>query len=112
LGACFQTIIGFPSSTTPIGSTNNEFQSTGIYNTTIAADHTNALYVQMIYYVTVSRDPDAGGLAFWTGVANSGGPGVLFQGAVGYGTRIQILGPGTPNQGFIGSPEFQGLFAN
>jgi uncharacterized repeat protein (TIGR01451 family) len=109
LGACFQTIIGFPSNTTPVGAANNEFQSTGTYRTT---DHTNSLYVQMIYYVTVSRNPDAAGLAFWIGVADSGGPGVLFQGSAGYGTRIQILGPGTPNQGFIGSPEFQGLFAN
>jgi uncharacterized repeat protein (TIGR02543 family) len=112
LANCFQSIVGFPASATPVGSTNNEFQSTGIYHTTPSADHTNALYVQMIYYVTVSRDPDAGGLSFWTGVANSGGPGVLFQGSAGYSTRIQILGPGTPNQGFIGSPEFQGLFAN
>jgi trimeric autotransporter adhesin len=112
LSTCFQTIIGFPASTTPVGATNNEFQSTGTYQTTIAADHTNALYVQMIYYVSVSRNPDAAGLAFWVGIANSGGPGLLFQGSPGYGARIQILGPGTPNQGFIGSPEFQGLFAN
>ena len=88
---------------------SNEFQSTGTFH---ATDHTNGLYVQMIYYVTLSRDPDPAGLAFWTGVANSGGPGLLFQGNAGFSTRIQILGPGTPNQGFIGSPEFQGLFAN
>jgi hypothetical protein len=112
LGACFQTIIGLPAITTPVGAANNEFQSTGTYHTTLAADHTNGLYVQMIYYVTVSRDPDAGGLSFWTGIANGGGPGLLFQGSAGYPTRIQILGPGTPGQGFIGSPEFQGLFAN
>jgi hypothetical protein len=108
LANCFQTIIGYPSNITPVGATNNEFQSTGTYHT----DHTNGLYVQMIYYVTLSRDPDAAGLAFWTGIANGGGPGVLFRGSAGYNTRIQILGPGTPNQGFIGSPEFQGLFAN
>jgi hypothetical protein len=67
----------------------------------------------MIYYVTLSRDPDPAGFAFWLqGVADAGGPGLLFQGNAGFGTRIQILGPGTPNQGFIGSPEFQGLFAN
>lgn len=112
LADCFQAIIGYPSNTTPVGAANNEFQSTGSYHTTLAADHTNGLYVQMIYYVTLSRNPDASGLAFWTGVANDGGPGVLFQGSAGYGTRIQILGPGTPTQGFIGSPEFQGLFAN
>jgi len=109
LANCFETIIGYPSSVTPVGAPNNEFQSTGIYHT---ADHTNALYVQMIYYVTLSRGPDPSGLAFWVGVANTGGPGVAFEGAAGYPTRIQILGPGTPNQGFIGSSEFQGLFAN
>jgi uncharacterized repeat protein (TIGR02543 family) len=112
LAAWFETLIGYPSNTTPVGATNNEFQSTGTYHTTLAADHTNGLYVQMIYYVTLSRDPDPAGLSFWTGIANGGGPGILFQGSAGYGTRIQILGPGTPNQGYIGSPEFQGLFAN
>ena len=76
-----------------------------------AAGHTNSLYVQMLYYTILGRDPDSAGLAFWVGVANGGDPGVLFQ-AAGYGTRIQILGSGAPNQGFIGSPEFQGLFLN
>ncbi|HTX39891.1 MAG TPA: BACON domain-containing carbohydrate-binding protein [Bryobacteraceae bacterium] len=109
LSTCFQTIVGYPSSTTPVGAPSNEFQSTGIYH---SVDHTNGLYATMIYFVTLSRDPDPSGLAFWTGVANSGGPGLLFQGSAGYATRIQILGPGTPNQGFIGSTEFQGLFAN
>ena len=66
----------------------------------------------MIYFVTLSRDPDPAGLAFWTGIADGGGTGLLFQGNAGFATRIQILGPGTPNQGFIGGPEFQGLFAN
>ena len=108
LANCFQAIIGYPSNTTPVGAANNEFQSTGSYHT----DHTNGLYVQMIYYVTLSRDPDPAGLAFWTGIANSSGPGLLFQGNAGFATRIQILGPGTVGQGFIGSPEFQGLFAN
>jgi hypothetical protein len=115
LSTCFQTIIGYPApaATNPIGATNNEFQSTGTYHTTLAADHTNALYVQMIYYVTLNRDPDPAGYAFWLqGVADTGGPGLLFQGNAGFGTRIQIMGPGTPGQGFIGSSEFQGLFAN
>ena len=66
----------------------------------------------MLYYMILSRDPDQGGLALWTGIANNGGPGLLFQGNAGFATRNQILGPGTPNQGYIGSPEFQGLFAN
>ncbi len=109
LAAWFQTLIGYPSNSTPASAPNNEFQSTGTFHA--AADHTNSLYVQMLYYTILGRDPDSAGLAFWVGVANSGGPGVLFQ-AAGYGTRIQILGPGVPNQGFIGSPEFQGLFLN
>jgi hypothetical protein len=106
----FQTLIGYPNSTTPVSTPNNEFQNTGSFAS--SPDHSNALYVTMIYFVTLSRDPDPAGLAFWIGIANSGGPGLLFQGNGGFGTRIQILGPGTPNQGFIGSPEFQGLFAN
>jgi hypothetical protein len=55
LVSCFRTIIGYPApaATNPIGATNSEFQSTGIYNTNLAADHTNALYVQMIYYLTL-----------------------------------------------------------
>ena len=104
----FQTLIGYPGSVTPVSTPNNEFQSTGTYTT----DHTNSLYVQMLYFMILSRDPDPSGLSFWLGVANSGGPGILFQGGAGFATRIQILGPGTPNQGFIGSTEFQGLFAN
>ena len=106
--ATFESLIGYPSNTTPVGASNNEFQSTGTFHT----DHTNALYVAMLYLTILSRDPDPGGLAFWTGIANGGGAGLLFQGNAGFGGRIQILGPGTPDQGFIGSPEFQGLFAN
>jgi len=112
LAATFEAVIGYPQSVTPIESANNEFQSTGTYHTTPAADHTNSLYLRMLYYMILSRDPDPSGFAFWLGIANTGGPGILFQGSAGYATRIQILGPGTPNQGFIGSPEFQGLFAN
>ncbi len=108
LASTFQTIVGLPGGN-PIGAANNEFQSTGSNHT---ADHSNGLYVRMLYYVILGRDPDASGLNFWVGVANSGGPGLLFQGAAGFGTRIQIMGPGTPNQGFIGSPEFQNLFSN
>ena len=110
LAATFEALIGYPNSATPVNSPNNEFQNTGIYAS--GPDHSNALYMQMVYYVTVSRDPDPAGLAFWVGIANNGGPGLLFQGSAGFAARIQILGPGTPNQGFIGSPEFQDLFAN
>jgi hypothetical protein len=108
LATWFETLIGYPGATTPAASPNNEFQSTGTY--ALSADHTNALYVQMLYYAILGRDPDAGGLAFWLGIAKSGGPGLLFQGPAGYAARLQILGPGTPNPGLIGSPEFQGLY--
>ena len=115
LTSCFETIIGFPSSVSPAVTASNEFQSTcgtsactGVGGATHAAtgDHTNVLYVTMLYYVILDRNPDAGGLQFWLGVANGGGPGILFQGSAGYPTRIQILGPGTQGQGFIGSTEF------
>jgi hypothetical protein len=110
LSQCFETIIGYPAGAAPVGAPNSEFQNTGTYSS--APDHSNSLYLQMLYYTILSRDPDQSGFAFWLGIANSGGHGILFQGAAGYSTRIQILGPGTPSQGFIGSPEFQGLFAN
>ena len=108
LSACFATLIGFPGTNAPISATNNEFQSTGTFanHTSTAGDHTNALYITMLYYVILGRNPDPGGLQYWLGVANSGGAGILFQGNAGFPTRIQILGPGTPTQGFIGSSEF------
>jgi hypothetical protein len=108
LAGWFQTLIAYPSSTTPVSAPNNEFMSTGTFAK--GADHTNALYVALLYYVILGRDLDQAGYGFWLGVANGGGPGLLFQGPQGYPTRIQILGPGTPNQGFAGSPEFQSLF--
>ena len=108
LPSWFETLIGYPASATPIGIPNNEFQNTGIYST--EPDHSNALYVNMLYFNLLSRNPDAGGLTFWGGVANSGGPGILFQGANGYPTRVQILGSGVPGQGFLGATEFQGYF--
>ena len=108
LASWFETLIGYPAAATPIGAANNEFQSTGSFHT----DHANALYIEMLYYLILTRDVDQGGLNFWVGIANTGGPGILFQGSSAYLTRIQILGPGTPDQGFIGSAEFQGLFAN
>ena len=102
--SCFQTLIAFPSSVTPVGAANNEFQSTGTF--AHGADHTNGLYITMLYFTILNRDPDQGGYNFWLGVANAGGPGIMFQGPASYATRIQILGPGTQGQGFIGSQEF------
>lgn len=108
LATWFQNLLTYPSNTTPVNAPNNEFMNTGVFHT--EADHTNRLYIALLYYVILGRDYDAGGYNFWLGIANSGGPGLLFQGLAGYPTRIQILGPGTPNQGFAGSPEFQGLY--
>ncbi|HTX37548.1 MAG TPA: DUF4214 domain-containing protein [Bryobacteraceae bacterium] len=108
LAQWFETLIAYPSSVTPVTAANNEFMNTGTFAE--GPDHSNGLYIAMLYFVILGRDYDAGGYAFWVGVANSGGPGILFQGAAGYPTRIQILGPGTPGQGFAGSPEFQGLY--
>jgi hypothetical protein len=116
LSACFQTLFGFPSAATPVSAANNEFQSTGSFHAASAGcpacgvDHTNGLYIAMLYYTVLGRDYDGPGYNFWLGIANAGGPGILFQGAAGYAARIQIVGPGTPNQGFIGSTEFQGLY--
>jgi len=110
LPGCFEFITGYPDLKAPVGDANSEFQNTGIFAG--GPDHTNALYIRMLYYLTLGRDPDPAGFAFWTGVANQFGPGLLFQGQAGAAGRLQILGPGTPGQGFIGSPEFQGLFAN
>ncbi|HTX37177.1 MAG TPA: kelch repeat-containing protein [Bryobacteraceae bacterium] len=116
LAAWFQMLIGYPSNLTPADAVNNEFQSTGTFHAASAGcpacgvDHTNGLYIAMLYYTILKRDYDPPGYNFWVGVANSGGPGLQFQGTAGYATRIQILGPGTPNQGFIGSPEFQSLY--
>ena len=112
LVGCFETLIGFPATTTPAAATNNEFQSTGTFanHTSAVGDHTNGLYVRMLYYTILGRDADQSGLTFWLGIANSGGAGLLFQGAAGYPTRIQILGTGVQNQGFAGSAEFQSLY--
>jgi len=106
LAATFTTIIGSAP-----GAANNEYQSTGTFHT-IAADHTNALYVRLLYYVILGRDPDLGGLMSWLGVANGSGSGILFQpqNSAAGAVRMQILGPGVPGQGFAGSPEFQSIF--
>ena len=112
LGQCWANLIGYPGTNTPDSATNNEFQSTGTFQNLKSAtgDHTNALYVRMLYYIILDRDPDTGGLQFWLGVANTGGAGILFQGNTTYPTRIQIEGTGVPSQGFVGSPEFISRF--
>jgi len=115
MAACFQTLIGFTNagSPTPYFVNNNEFQSTGTFQNLhagAAGDHSNPLYINMLYFVTLGRQADQGGLNFWDGIANGGGAGLLFQGNTGLPTRLQIEGTGVPNQGFIGSAEFQSHF--
>ena len=113
LANCFATIIGSPATNNPVQATNNEFQSTGTFQNLhagAAGDHSNNLYINLLYVAILGRTADPGGLQYWLGIANGGGAGLDFQGATGYPTRIQILGPGTAGQGFIGSPEFQSLF--
>jgi len=107
----FETLIGYPASNTPAAVVDNEFQSTGVFAsaTSAAGDHTNALYVRMLYFMILLRDPDPPGFAYWVGVANTGGAGVLFQGSTAQSVRFTIQGTG-PGQGLAGSPEFQALY--
>lgn len=77
--------------------------------TPCSGDHINGLYIVMLFYTILNRDLDTAGYDFWLGVANSAGAGLLFQGAAGHPTRIQILGPDTARQGFIGSQRIPGI---
>jgi hypothetical protein len=90
-------------------TTSAEFKNT---TSPTGVDHSNFLWVRLVYFVTVSRDPDTGGLQFWINQAGTlYGPGIFYGSSTAAQTaRIAILGPGTPNQGFVGSPEFQNLF--
>ncbi|HTS51151.1 MAG TPA: DUF4214 domain-containing protein, partial [Bryobacteraceae bacterium] len=90
--------------------TSAEFQNRGAFST--AADHSNAMFVRLVYYSILARDPDAAGFNFWLGIANGGGSGIYFQanGSAGAGTRVTVEGPGAPNVGLVGSTEFQNTF--
>ncbi len=90
--------------------TSAEFQNRGSFAT--GADHSNKMFVTMLYFAVLARDPDASGYNFWLGIANtpSNGPGIYFQS--NSAARVLIEGPGTPNVGLVGSPEFQTLFNN
>ncbi len=90
-------------------TTSNEFKN---LTTPAGTDHSNFLWVRLIYYVTLNRDPDTGGLQFWINQANTTyGPGIFYgTSPAAIQARVNIIGPGTPLQGFAGSPEFQGLF--
>jgi len=98
----------------PSQDTSAEFQnrltfaSAGVTN-----DHSNSMFVTLLYFAVLARDPDAGGFTFWSGVANGGGSGIYFQAAAaGVNARGLVEGPGTPGVGLVGSPEFQNLFIN
>jgi hypothetical protein len=122
LANCFTTLTDAANaSATPFGpGTTLEFLSTGSFanhtasctsgTCTVPGDHTNNLYIRLLYFTILGRDPDAGGLQFWFGIANGGGAGIQFQGNTEQPVRLQILGPGTQGQGFVGSAEFQALF--
>jgi hypothetical protein len=119
LSSCFETIIGYQQTNAPIGTAGNEWQSTcgggaciGVGSTTHpgTGDHTNAIYIHMVYFTILRRDGDPGGLAFWLGIANLDGAGILFQGSASAMRINDILGTGAPRSNFLGSAEFQNRF--
>jgi len=106
----FQTLIGYPATSSiaaAIGAQANEFQSTGGFTT----DHSNSLYISMLYFLILGRDRDTAGYNYWLRIANGGGPGLLFQGAAGAQTRINMMGTSAlTDPGFTMSAEFGTLF--
>ena len=89
--------------------TGAEFQSKGEFRT----DHTNALFVSMLYYLILERAPAESELTRWLNVANSGGPASYYNqipSVVGpSSTQLSILGNGE-SAGLTGSPEFLARF--
>ncbi len=75
-------------------------------------NRTNPLFIDLMYYTILGRDPDPAGFNFWRNVANGGGPGVYFlpSGGIPAAIRTAIEGSGAPNEGFVGSAEFLNLF--
>ncbi|HEY3826358.1 MAG TPA: hypothetical protein VGL82_17455, partial [Bryobacteraceae bacterium] len=76
-------------------------------------DHTNSLYVTMLYYLILERAPNPSEFARWLSVANNGGPGIYFNqipGSVGTNsTQLSILGDGQ-STGLTGNTEFFARF--
>jgi hypothetical protein len=83
-----------------------EFQNTGTFRT--AADHTNGLYIRLLYFLVLNRDADQGGYYFWVGQANALASGLFYNGPVA--ARLTIIGSGAANPGFVSSPAFQQRF--
>jgi uncharacterized protein len=82
--------------------TGPEFRSAGKFTT----DHTNSLYVTMLFYLILERAPTPSELARWLNVANSGAPGIYFKPR---STQLPILGDGK-SAGITGSAEFLSRF--
>ena len=105
---------------------NNSFSSTAradFLNQTIFANQsfqvlTNPLWVSMLYYTILVRDPDPAGFNFWlSGATNPPGQqGIYYvspSSSSVYAWKLSIIGQAVPPNpallGFLGSPEFQGL---
>ena len=99
------------ASATPLAAFNTIIAGSEFQTGADSKTHTNQLYIRLLYYVTLSRDPDAGGLNFWIGVANSVGNGIFYT-ASSAGRINNVIGTGSTTGflGFVGSPEFQFLF--
>jgi len=85
------------------GSSSGVFSATTEYKNT-----TNPLYIGELYFGILGRDSDVGGFNFWVGIANNGGPGILFNGP--QSTRLAIMGTSIGSLGFVFAPEFQNRF--
>jgi uncharacterized protein len=66
------------------------------------ADHTNSLYVAMLYHLLLQRAPNAAELAQMVNTANAAGPGIYFNQAA---AQVRILAAG-----FIEDAGFQAQF--
>jgi hypothetical protein len=75
---------------------------------TFTSDHTNSLYVTMLYYLILERAPDESELAHWLNIANSGGPGIYYNQRPG-STQLLIVGNGR-TAGLTGTTEFLSKF--
>ena len=94
-----------------------QYLDTVVFPSSAFQNLTNPLWVDLLYYTILTRDPDTSGFNFWLAEANHppGGPGIYYvSSGSSYAAKLEILGvavPPNPNDiGFLGSPEFQALF--